>query len=472
MRNIKKLLNIIIISFVLVLSSCAESEEGLHHNKATQDCMPLEEVFDLEQNYKYEKIVIPDEITGQLHQKGIMEWITDRITVIIEDASKKIYEEISEDTEFRTILGILVTLTIMFYALSIMLGISQASGYAVMIFFLKVIIIYNFATNWDTLFYPYVVEVFEAFVNDTVRFAAGTFHDYGEFSGDNGAIPVPGNDPSMFSEIDKMISVLWDFRLAKIIIAFMFTGVTGFFWGAMLLMFMLLYLTAVIVAVKTYIFALLARHVLYALGPIFLSFALFNQTKSLFDGYIEQLINFSLQPVFLFIFLGLFHMVLAGFASELYLKNLTNTDKYFGGNAVAEGPKPCIKYKEFMNIRGTPLYRYQLCLEGGNDNCEGASDLNPAIPVDIWSLISAIIVCYLMYAMTGWVVQVATRLSSGYVNISDIPIEGFSRFQTSISDGAKGLMSQAMKPGGGGSAGGGAGGGAGASKPNTVRRNR
>lgn len=442
----RKFLNIFLILFALVLSSCAESEENMNNNSNDKTCLPLEEVFDLSKNDDYKLITIPDASSGTVVNKGIMQWITDRVTEVITDATETIYEEISDDEEFRAILGLLVTLTIMFYALSIMLGISQASGYAALIFFIKIILVYNFAANWD-LFNTYVVEVFEAFVNDTVKFAAGTFHDYQAFDND----PATG-DASIFAEIDKMLSIFWDFRIAKIVLAFMFTGITGFFWGLMILMFMFMYLMAVIMAVKTYLFALLARHVLYALGPIFLSFALFNQTKSLFDGYVEQIINFALQPVFLFIFLGLFHMVLVGFVKEIYLDNLTDVSKYVGGGSTGSAPKPCVKYTEFGEFMGQKLHFYKLCIRTNptDEGCEDSSDLKPTIPINIWVLISAIIVCYLMYSMTSWVVVVATRLSSGYVNISDIPIEGFGRFQGALGQGAKKMFSTA---GGGGRAG-------------------
>lgn len=445
----KKFLNILILSCVLLLSSCAENEEKMNNDTGGTTCMPLEGIFDLKQNDKYKLITIPDDSSGVVVQKGIMEWVTDRVTDVITDATSKIYEEIAGDDEFKEIIGLMIALTIMFYAMSIMLGISQASGYAALMLFLKIIIVYNLAMHWE-LFNTYVVEVFEAFVYDSVQFAGDTFHKYKGWEKLYGT-PPPGapTGTSLFAEIDKMLSVFWDFRMAKVIMAFMLTGITGFFWGLMLLMFLLLYLSAVIMAVKTYLFALLARHVLYALGPIFLSFALFNQTKSLFDGYIEQLINFSLQPVFLFIFLGLFHSVLAGFASEMYLKNLTDPDNYTdtSGGAI-EGAKPCIEYKamEGFNLGGRPLHWYKLCFQKGDEKrCPEGDDENPTIPIDIWVLISAIIVCYLMYSMTSWVVVVATRLSSGYVNISDIPIEGFGKLQSA----AKGGISKVFSGGSG-----------------------
>jgi len=435
---LRKYLNIILLVFALGLTtSCAEDPEKVKGSDDEPACMPVQEVLDPAQNDKFTRITIPDVdyTNGEVTEKGIMEWITDRITTVLVDATRKIYEEISEDDEYRTILGLLMSLTLMFYALSIMMGIVQTNGFSVVMFLVKILFIYNFAVNWD-LFNKYVIEIFEAFVNDTVSFAAGSFHDYKAIeTGSSSGIPgLPNSDPSMFQEMDKMTSMLWDFRMSKIILSLMLTGVTGFFWGLMLLAFMLLYLMAIITAVKVYLFALIARHVLYALGPIFLTFALFNQTKSLFDGYIEQLINFSLQPVLLFIFMGLFHSVLVGFIGNLYLDDLVDTSRYTDGDTVSEEDKPCIQYIPLTNFMGQQLYFYKLCMDGKN-NCPEFTDLKAPIPIDIWVLISAVICCYLMFSMTGWVVQVAGRLSSGYISLSDVPIQGFSKLQSSLGQG-------------------------------------
>jgi type IV secretory pathway VirB6-like protein len=432
----KKLLNILLLFFVFALTSCADDGENLN-NDENSICQPLEEIFQLENNDQYKLITIPDGSSGTVENKGIMTWIVDRVTDVITDSTQNIFETISEDPEFLDILNVMVTLTIMFYALSIMLGITQASGYAALVFFIKIMLVWTFATNWDEFQY-YVVELFEAFVYDSVSFAANTFHDYQGWKDVYGGGTAPNpTDPTVFSEMDKLLSVFWDFTMVKVIMTFMFTGLTGFFWGLMLLMFMILYLMAVIMAVKTYLFALIARHILYALGPIFISFALFNQTKSLFDGYIEQLINFSLQPVLLFIFLGLFHSVIAGFASNLYLEDLVQ-------NTGPLDPKPCIKYTETnWKIGEKPLFWYKLCYDNGA-NCTQDSKSMPTIPIDIWVLISAVIVAYLMYSMCSWVVIVATRLSSGYVNISDIPVEGFGKLQGAAKE-AIGTLSKGGK---------------------------
>ncbi len=439
----KKLLNIFILLFIFTLASCSETPENMGGETNEAKCTPLGDIFKVGANDNYRLIEIPDRSGGVVVNKGIMTWVVDRVSEVVTDATQNIYEEISEDGEFVNILNTMVALTIMFYALSIMLGITQASGYAALMFFIKIILVWNLATNWD-LFYDYVIEVFEFFVLDSVELASQSFHKYQSWEDlyGGGTNPNPG-DPTMFSEIDKLLSIFWDFKMAKVIMALMFTGITGFFWALMLLMFMMLYLMAVIGAVKTYLFALIARHMLYALSPIFLSFALFNQTKSLFDGYIEQLINFSLQPVFLFIFLGLFHSIIAGFVSQLHLEGLTEATRYDNGST-QEGSEPCIAYVplEGASLGDQPVYWYKMCYAvDGSFTCPDGADQNPVIPIDIWMLISAIIVAYLMYKMSAWVIEVATRLSSGYVNVSEIPVEGFNKLQGSIKGAATSAMS-------------------------------
>ena len=428
MSNFLKILPIILIAFMLV--SCSSED------KKNQECTPIDELFDPAVNGGKLKLKNND-ITGNPDQ-GILTWIVAKITLILNDSSETMYQAIADDEEFRNIIGICVALAIMFYALAILLGMAQANGYELMIFTLKVVLVYNFAVNWDT-FEKYVVDVFEAFVNDTVAFAGQTFHSSANLfnkSDHTGA-------GTIYGDMDSVLSMLWNIGMIKLALALISTSMVGAFYGLILLALIAWYLLAVVMAVKIYLLALIARYVLYALGPIFLTFALFKQTKSLFDGYIEQLINFSLQPVFLFIFLGLFHQLIVKFIEEIYIDTMLQQQKYFstasGGSATVGA---CIKYacidKESVGNDDCKRW-YKICTntdvvnQGGE--CVSPSGIDPAIPIDIWVVISCLLLCHLMYAMTEWVLIVASRLSSGYVTLSETKIEGYDKLESAAKQG-------------------------------------
>lgn len=445
---VKLFKNMFLVLLTIFFVSACSLEQDEIERLDENGCTSLQEFLDIENNQKFHLI----EIDGQ----GIMTWITQKVSGVMNSAVSKIYMQIAgeevtdadgnvtvQNNDFRILLGTMMTLAIMFYAMAIMFGIAQASGYSILMFILKLFFIYNFAVNYD-LFKEYVIDTIEAAISDIIRGVEGTFHDYkltdtGSSDGDGSGEGGDNQVSPLFGEIDKVLSYLWDFKMMTLMLGLIPSGYTGFFWALLLLLLIFLYTFAIIFAVKVFLLALIARFVLYALAPIFLSLALFNQTKSLFDGYAEQLINFSLQPIFLFIFLGMFHMLLAGFMNEIYIDNLTGDGGV--GDEVTEGNfKLC--WRDIFTVGTKPLYWPQICKiqEGKAENCSANRNTTKSvIPIDIWVLISCVIICYLMYSMLGWVTEVAAKLSAGLITVSDIPIQGFDKVQSAIGSTGSGM---------------------------------
>lgn len=442
----KKLFLILLILILSpLLTSCASEEEEGVAQDSKDDCMPVSEVLQ-PANADLKPLTISD--GGQ--KKGVITWVIDKVTSILVSASQDIYTEISEDDEYRAIVGICITLAIMFYAGSIMLGMRQLAPYEGFMFALKVVLIYNFAVNWDD-FQFYILDTLEAFIKDGINMGANTFSGYTSLTDQESVVLV--GKVTLVGQIDKMISYLWDFGMIKLIMALMLTGITGFFWGLGLFGFLILYLLAVLEAVKIFLLALIGRYVLYALGPIFLSFLLFNQTRALFDGWMRQLISFTLQPIFLFIFLGMFNAVIAGFVNTIFIDTLDNQGKYYGENqgAIILNSGYCIKKVKFEETPLGDVYWWQLCMKSLDpDNsgldCEN-SLLKPQIPVDIWIVLGCLILCYMMFTMTTWIVGVANTLASGAISLSGVYLQGMPQLKKAGGDAIKGGIQQALQSG-------------------------
>ena len=68
-----------------------------------------------------------------------------------------------------------------------------------------------------------------------------------------------------------------------------------------------LYLAGAIArAMWVYLMSLVATTFLFGLAPIFLSFILFERTKGMFNGWLSQLVNFTIQPLLMFTFISFF----------------------------------------------------------------------------------------------------------------------------------------------------------------------
>jgi type IV secretory pathway VirB6-like protein len=454
MKPIKKIL---LVLFILILSNCAASPEEMSKQAGGNKCVPLKDMFDINSlNSNYGTIGIPtgatDPVSGLPIRKGIVQWITEKIEEVLAGTSKTdgaaetIFKKIGENKSFKRLVGLAITLSIMFYAMSVMLGLAQANGYQALVFSIKLIIIYALSTNWD-LFYEYVGETFEALVNSMIEYAGGTFTAFtsiAPYTGNGAGAVTINQNTSLIGNIDQMISVLWNMNLIKLILALMFTGFTGFFWGIMMLALIFLYLFAIISAVKTYLLAMVGRYVLYAIAPLFLIFALFSQTKSLFDNWLKTLISFSLEPIFLFIFLGMFQMILGGMMQQVYL---SDADKSLANSVNFD--ETCVMFEKFDKVGGSDINFWKLCRKDPKQEGAGICEKNsvkPNIPLDIWVIISCLIICYLMFSMLSWITGVANSLAGGVITVSDAQVPGFDKVGQAVSSGGRDLMSNVMKP--------------------------
>lgn len=430
---------VLVLLLALTTVSCASKDDT--------SCEPISEILD---SGGSSSIVDQDSpLRTTIDNKGIMTWILTKVHDTVEGSTERIFSRISNDEEYRNILGMLLTLAVMFYSLAVALGMAQANAYSLTMFFLKAVLVYLFATNWH-IFRTFAVEPIESFINDTIAYTSGIFHKF-------------SNKEEVFSGIDRMIDKTWSPGIIKLIMALTFSGSNGFFYGLMLFAMIFVFLMASIMAVKVYLLALIARYVLYAMGPIFISFALFNQTKSLFDGYVEQLINFTMQPVFLFIFLGMFGMVFYGFFDRIYLDQFENLDSILeiqmagntaqGGIGVANAciKSACADSAEKLSAKEgeCSFYKYVICSD--ENNCDVKIDLHVFQVIDIWVIVSCIILGYLMYAMLSWITAICGRLSNGLISLSDVPIQGVSQIKekvkTTVKQQANKVIQDAVKGG-------------------------
>ena len=88
------------------------------------------------------------------------------------------------------------------------------------------------------------------------------------------------------------------------------TGPIGWLVFAMIIWAVFVFFVCIIEAVIAYLFTIVAVAFLATLAPIFITFLLFQLTKTLFDSWIKMLVNFSLQPIILFAALAFLNQVI------------------------------------------------------------------------------------------------------------------------------------------------------------------
>jgi type IV secretory pathway VirB6-like protein len=129
---------------------------------------------------------------------------------------------------------------------------------------------------------------------------------------------------------------------------------------------------------------------------------LFNQTRSLFEGWLKQLINFSLQPVFLIGFLAFFNGIFFNYIDTMF------DDKY----------KVCYTSASAGTSGQTfKLSEYKI-LPKDEQNIKEAVKIPLSKAIDLFTLFVVIMLGYIMVKMNTWAVQAAAQLSEGTISFS------------------------------------------------------
>src|SRR6185436_2324103 len=99
-------------------------------------------------------------------------------------------------------------------------------------------------------------------------------------------------------------------KMAVTLMAIFGTFPYGPIIGLILLMALGSFLKALMNALWVYLMSLVMKTLLFALAPIFIPCILFTRTRHLFDGWLNQIVNATLQPILLFAFFAFFAILI------------------------------------------------------------------------------------------------------------------------------------------------------------------
>jgi len=224
--------------------------------------------------------------------------------------SERIYTLVVGDSRYQAILSMSLALMIMFYGVTYLMGISELNSSELINRCIKIALIYFFSspTGWYW-FNLFVVKWFKDGTDYLAFMMASSFDDSAEL-----AKAISLNDyydkSVLFSGVDKVFGLFFSQAVQKKISALLFASIFGFVYLWIIYLSFMLYVYAVGNAILYYLTAQIFISILFTLGPIFFIFTLFNQTKGMFDSWLNQLIGFSLQQILLLTTLSFFNMMM------------------------------------------------------------------------------------------------------------------------------------------------------------------
>jgi len=227
--------------------------------------------------------------------KGIVATIIKDVKNTLKPMSRQMFEGISSDNGFRRAATAAATLFVIIYAVAFLFGMVQLTAYDFMIrmFKLSVVAMLLDGSAWGR-FSDTVVKFFQEGTDSlitqvsTIAIAGTTL----------------GGEP--FDWMDNAILQLTSTKMLLTLMAAATTGPYGAVAMAILMIALYNFVKSMLNALWVYLMALVLRTLLFGLAPLFLTCVLFSRTRPLFDGWLNQVVNTCLQPVFLFTFFAFF----------------------------------------------------------------------------------------------------------------------------------------------------------------------
>ena len=358
---------------------------------------------------------------------GLISTIVTQIRLVLDQVSQALFQTITGDFGFRYALTATATLYIMFYAVMFTFGMVQITLHDFSLRMIKVGIIALLMSPdaWNA-FSVTVVQFFNAgtdeFINSIMAVALNT-------------TVAPGAAP--FAVVDDALSKAVSAKMAVTLMAAFFTPPYGPIFGFLIALGLGTFVRTVMTAAWVYLMSLILKSLLFGLAPIFLSFILFARTRYLFEGWLNQIVNATLQPILLFTFFAFFVKLIEASIDNIFINPVCWTE--WGDS-----------------LRGSPFsvhyWRFALCDSpggscepfGGKWNWNGAqtSGGGPIFPIDIIGVLVLVMLADLATRFNSIVMMIASDLASASTNLAGM--------QGALSDWFRGAGGGKGPSGGGG----------------------
>lgn len=232
---------------------------------------------------------------------GILATIIDRAESSVSSASRNIFEAITLDPGYDLIVGASMTLMIIFFAVGVMFGFLQPQLGQLIIRLVKIGLLAWIVT--PGLGWTLIEDFFIRFFNDGTNYMISAMISIAQTGSALGASAGPIKP---FEILEGTVNLIFSPRMFVTALASFSTPPFGIAIGMALLLAIASFVRALMRALLIYVLSIIVKALLLGLAPIFFVFLLFDKTKQLFMGWINQLVNFSLQPILMFAFLAFF----------------------------------------------------------------------------------------------------------------------------------------------------------------------
>ncbi len=332
--------------------------------------------------------------------------VATNITSILNGLSKQMFTGVA--TGISSTVSKMVQLYILIYGLLFMFGSLPITVYEFVRRLVKASIVAMLLGTQSTELYTWLANVFDSGSDEIINVVISAMFD-GKVSGGGAAGPL--------AAMDTMVSTIISPRTIVTISAIAMTGFHGFFIFLIIGSSLKSIAEAILNAMWVYLMAKVVRTLLLGLAPLFIACALYDQTRSYFQGWMNQLVNTALQPIFLFAFFAFFVTILDSVINKIIdgapvcITQLSDAGKGSPSDAKAW------RFKVQRDGKWEE-YKYMWGPEGPLKDPSKPDDKPPPFPIDIFSVAVFYILAELASRMNSIAVALANGVSQTSTNFA------------------------------------------------------
>ena len=214
-------------------------------------------------------------------------------------AVKLIFSDLIQNSKFKQIVMFLLIMYVTFLGLGFVMGIMNVNQKDLITRIIKIAIIIALISDrgW-VLFHDYFLIVFKDGIFDLIDIIVAEFV----------VIPAGQKGTGGIGYMDAAFTQLFSEALWAKVGALLIGR--GFIIAIILILAAVIYIIVMFKVIAMFVMCIIFVSFLVCLGPIFIVFMLFGQTKQFFDKWWKQILSFSLQPVIIITMFFIFHYII------------------------------------------------------------------------------------------------------------------------------------------------------------------
>lgn len=370
---------------------------------------------------------------------------------IVKQQVQDLYEGILQESAMPQLVRMLLTLYVIIIFVTFIMGLSQFKIGDLVIHLTKIsviLVLFGGSSGWEIIneyflnFFWYGPSVFVA------TYSAG----------------ADATSSTLFDYYDQMLAMFFSEPVNARINALMAAGTgtskfVGFTFACVFYVVVFLFMIAIAKAIGIYILTTVAIAILAIIAPIFFLFWLFGQTKDFFNRWVDMLIGFFFQILFVFVGLTVFANIIMFFlyynlGFSICWVNLWDNPvfKFYGwkipdlSHALVTMPNPAGYYDAnndwhgpySMIVERYPEMPFLIPASGGVINDQLKIDrMFSGEYIEMWDVFIFCLVIYIMYKFSSMLNEIGKGIATSSVMFTNVGFKEASDLFSSIGNAFK-----------------------------------